>query len=441
MNVDYILNNKEKYKQMLRDRFKDPYVIEKLANIRQEYVGHLQELENLNKCHNNCSKLFSTIKKTNFVTDEIKEILDNLFEDSLIQFDYSDLDLLYAMLKNKINKVQTQKTKVTKNVEKSFANLKACANEIPNLLAHDVPIFSSEDNNLVIYQTDICTAKKYGQYELCLKTGIYESATEISGNRAYFLVNDGIKLNTALLMYAQDFLRTRGFKVMQTPFFMNQGAMQTVCQLAEFDDTLYKVKDGSEEDKYLIATSEQPLTAYFENKQLDNLPVKISGISSCFRKEAGKHGVDTNGIFRVHQFEKVEQFCVTDEESSYEMMEQMLQNAQDFYNSLGIQYRVVSIVSGALNNAASKKYDIEGWFAGSGKFRELVSCSNTTDYFSKRLRCKNGKNKLCHMLNSTLYANTRTICCLLEMGQTESGIQIPDVLVPYFGKNTIEYVK
>lgn len=447
MNIDFILNNENEYCDMMVKRFKDPSVVTSLKVLKKEYVNKLVELEHLSRDHNNCSKLISIIKKKG-ITDETKTLLDNLFEHSTVEFDYNDIDLVVAMIKNKTKEFQEQKNILTKLVDQHFSNIVQQVSEIPNLLHDSVPISSSEDDNAIVFQTDICEKKQYGQYELCLKTGIYESATEIAGNRGYFLANDGVKLNTALLAYAQDFIRSRGYKVMQTPFFMTQEAMKTVCQLSDFDETLYKIKDKKyslngnleDDDKYLIATSEQPLTAYFNNKKLLDLPVKLSGVSSCFRREAGKHGKDTNGIFRVHQFEKVEQFCVTNAESSYEMMEEMLSNAKDFYESLGFQYRVVSIVSGALNNAASKKYDIEGWFPGSGKFRELVSCSNTTDYFSRRLNCKNSRNELCHMLNSTLYANTRTICCLLETGQTDNGILIPDVLVPYFGKNFIPYV-
>jgi seryl-tRNA synthetase len=449
MNIDFILDRETEYCDMMSKRFKDPSIINSLKNLRKSYVDKLVELEHLNRAHNDCSKLISTVMKSKNVTDKSKETLDKMFENSPLEFDYNDVDLTVAMIKNRVKDIQSLKLETMKIVDQYLEQIKLVVSEIPNLLHESVPISDNEDNNAIVFQTEISEKKKYGQYELCLKTGIYESATEIAGNRGYFLANDGVKLNTALLMYAQDFIRARGYKVMQTPFFMTQEAMKTVCQLSDFDETLYKVKDGKsssndelgrDEDKYLIATSEQPLTAYFNGKKLTDLPVRLSGVSSCFRREAGKHGKDTNGIFRVHQFEKVEQFCVTNAESSYEMMEEMLQNAKDFYESLGLQYRVVSIVSGALNNAASKKYDIEGWFPGSGEFRELVSCSNTTDYFSRRLRCKNNLNEMCHMLNSTLYANTRTICCLLEMGQTENGISIPDVLVPYFGKNFIPYI-
>lgn len=440
MNIDFILDRETEYCEMMIKRFKDPLIITNLKVLRKKYVDKLVEHEQLSKHHNNLSKLISIIKKNEHVTTESAVILDELFNNSDVEFDYNDRDLTAAMVKNKAKEIQEHKTKLEKLVDQHLENIKKQINEIPNLLDLSVPISISENDNTVIYQTDICEKKKYGQYELCLKTGIYESAAKISGNRGYFLVDDGVRLNTALLAYAQDFIRNRGYKVMQTPFLITRDSMKTVCQLSDFDETLYKIEN---EEQYLIATSEQPLTAYFKGKNISEseLPVKLSGVSSCFRKETGKHGKDTNGIFRVHQFEKIEQFCVTNAEESYKMMDEMLSNAKDFYESLEIQYRVVSIVSGALNNAASKKYDIEGWFCGSGEFRELVSCSNTTDYFSRKLNCKNNHNELLHMLNSTLYANTRTICCLLEMGQTELGIQIPDVLVPYFGKKIISYLK
>lgn len=434
MNIDYILNNSEKYKEMLSKRFKNPEIIEDLRKAKQEYLNDLIISENLNKDHNELSKLISSIKK-NGLTDENKYKIINIF---LNELDYTNEDIVFFVI-DKIKSIQNKKNMMATETAKKLNNIKQIVSEIPNLLDLSVTISNTEDDNQTVFQTEICERKKYGQYELCLKAKIYESAIEIAGNRGYFLTGDGVKLNCALLLYAQDFITKRGYKLMQTPMFMTNESMKIVCQLSEFDETLYKLKDGESEDKYLIATSEQPLTAYFNKKKINNLPIRLCGISSCFRREAGKHGKDTNGMFRVHQFEKVEQFCVTDSQTSYEMMEEMLQNAKDFYDSLGIQYRVVSIVSGALNNAASKKYDIEGWFPGSGEFRELVSCSNTTDYFSRRLDTKDNHNQLCHMLNSTLYANTRTICCLMEMYQMDDYIKIPDVLIPYFGKEHITF--
>ncbi|XP_002467553.2 serine--tRNA ligase, cytoplasmic [Sorghum bicolor] len=230
---------------------------------------------------------------------------------------------------------------------------------------------------------------------------------------------------------------------MQTPFFMRKETMRKCAQLVQFDEELYKVT-GDGEEKYLIATSEQPMCAYHLGDRIhpDELPIRYAGYSTCFRKEAGSHGRDTAGIFRVHQFEKIEQFCITNPNGndSWEMLEEMIKNSEDFYKEIGLPYQVVSIVSGALNDAASKKYDLEAWFPASNTYRELVSCSNCTDYQARRLGITYGQkqdeqsnNRFVHMLNSTLTATERTLCCILENNQKEGGVEVPKVLQPYMG--------
>jgi len=234
--------------------------------------------------------------------------------------------------------------------------------------------------------------------------------------------------------------------MVQTPFVMNKSLMGKVAQLDDFDEQLYKVS-GAGEDQYLIATSEQPLCGYHLDEWIEpkTLPLKYAGYSTCFRKEAGSHGRDQGGIFRVHQFEKIEQFCVTSPEpgKSEAMQDEMMGNCKEFYKSLGIPYRVVNIVSGALNDAAAKKYDLEAWFPGSKAHRELVSCSNCTDYQSRRLETRYGTvgkgdagKQYVHMLNSTLVATERAMCCVIENYQTKCGIKIPPVLQEYMGGET-----
>jgi seryl-tRNA synthetase len=193
--------------------------------------------------------------------------------------------------------------------------------------------------------------------------------------------------------------------------------MAKSAELDDFDEQLYKVIETNRKDKekpreyYLIATSEQPISAYHRNEWIPerDLPLRYCGLSSCFRKEAGSHGIDVRGLFRVHQFDKVEQFLLTEPEDSEEHHQEMLQASEEFYQSLGISYQVVQIVSGALNNSAASKYDLEGWFPGQGKYRELVSVSNCTDYQSRALEIRCGAKKLgdrdkryVHMLNGTL---------------------------------------
>lgn len=286
----------------------------------------------------------------------------------------------------------------------------------------------------------------------------------VGGHRAYFLKNAGVLLNQALINYGISFLAARGYNVLQPPFFMNKSVMANIAQLEDFDEQLYKVSGKTDDpegnsEKYLIATSEQPICAYHKDDWIDpkTLPLRYAGISTCFRKEAGSAGKDIRGIFRVHQFEKIEQFCLTADDFDVSQAEQkrMLQAATDFYDSLGIGYRVVCIVSGELNDAAVKKYDLEGWFPGQNTYRELVSCSNCTDYQARgvEVRCgqkaEKGKgNNLdqrksyCHMLNSTLCATGRGICCLLETYQTPDGVVVPPVLRPYMGgKEFLPFVR
>eukprot|EP01032_Pedospumella_encystans_P022856 gene22856-25885_t len=284
-------------------------------------------------------------------------------------------------------------------------------------------------------------------HDLLWRIGGYEPerGAQIAGHRGYFLKDAGVLLNQAFINYGIAFLRKRNYNVLQPPYMMKKDMMAGVAQLEQFDEELYKVSGGPDgEDKYLIATSEQPICGYHANEWLEekSLPIRYSGISTCFRKEAGKHGKDTWGIFRVHQFEKVEQFAIVegDLETSNKMQEEMIATAEEFYQSLGFPYHVINIVSGALNNAAIRKYDLECWFPGYNAYRELVSCSNCTDYQSRAMEIRCGMKKLgdrekkyVHMLNATLCATGRAICCLLETYQEADGVRIPEVLVPFMG--------
>jgi seryl-tRNA synthetase len=255
-----------------------------------------------------------------------------------------------------------------------------------------------------------------------------ERGVKVAGHRGYFLTDIGVDLILGLIQYGLNFLKQRGYKKLMTPYFMNKDAMAKTAQLSQFDEELYKVTGDAGDEKYLIATSEQPISAFHSGEWIPetSLPLKYAGFSSCFRKEAGAHGKDTWGIFRVHQFEKVEQFVLCEPEHSWQMLEDMIKYSEEFYQSLGLSYRVVSIVSGALNNAAAKKYDLEAWFPFQGEFKELVSCSNCTDYQSRNLEIRCGMKKMgerekkyVHCLNSTLTAAERTLCCILENWQTE----------------------
>ncbi|GJX73551.1 serine--tRNA ligase-like protein [Tanacetum coccineum] len=287
-----------------------------------------------------------------------------------------------------------------------------------------------------------------------------KKGASVAGNRGYYLKGAAVRLNQALINFALEFLEEKGYEALQPPFFMTKDVMSKCAQLGSYDEELYKVTDEGDA-KYFIATAEQPLCAYRMDDLIGpkQLPIRYAGYSSCFRKEAGSHGRDTGGLFRVHQFEKVEQFCITGPNDSWKLFEEMIKNCEEFYqrasicitililrvdtHTLKLPYQVVAIVSGALNDAAAKKYDLEAWFPASATFRELVSCSNCTDYQSRKLNIKFQQEKsneqttqFCHLLNSTLTATERTLCCILENYQTEKGVLIPKALQPYMGGKT-----
>ncbi|KAL6774475.1 TSS2 [Auxenochlorella protothecoides x Auxenochlorella symbiontica] len=263
---------------------------------------------------------------------------------------------------------------------------------IGNLVHDTVPVSDNEDNNVVVKEvgTPAPAEGMLNHVDLVQRLGIAEldQGTVVAGSRGFYLKNEGVLLNQALINYALQFAYRRGFVPVQTPFFMQKDIMAECAQLSQFDEELYRVS-GEGADKYLIATAEQPLCALHRKGWFEpgELPVKYVGYSTCFRKEAGSHGRDTLGIFRVHQFEKVEQFVITSpaEDASWRAFEEMITNSEEFYASLDLPYRVVNIVSGELNNAAAKKYDLEAWFPASQTYRELVSCSNCLDYQVWRL--------------------------------------------------------
>ncbi|KAL2295567.1 hypothetical protein Nmel_017982 [Mimus melanotis] len=333
--------------------------------------------------------------------------------------------------------------------------------EIGNLLHPSVPISNNEDvdNKVERVWGDCSCRKKYSHVDLVVMVDGYEGekGAVVAGSRGYFLKGPLVFLEQALIQYALQSLRARGYTPVYTPFFMRKEVMQEVAQLSQFDEELYKVigkgseraEDSSIDEKYLIATSEQPIAALHRDEWLrpEDLPLKYAGLSTCFRQEVGSHGRDTRGIFRVHQFEKVKERCWQEfgieqfvyssphDNKSWEIFEEMMATAEEFYQSLGIPYHIVNIVSGSLNHAASKKLDLEAWFPGSGAFRELVSCSNCTDYQARRLRIRYGQTKkmmdkveFVHMLNATMCATTRTICAILENHQTPEGIRVPEKL-------------
>lgn len=349
------------------------------------------------------------------------------------------------ILEKKLLEEEAEKLQV--NEKETTQQIADLLNSIGNIVHHSVPVGQDEKNNQIISQVEVSNKTLpetiIPHHKLLEKIGGYHQmrGVKVIGHRGYFLTGIGVKLNLALQRYAMDFLDQRKYQLVQPPMMMKSEVMEKTAELDDFRETLYH---NSDQDTYLIATSEQPISAYHMDETVirKDLPIKYAGLSTCFRKEAGAHGKETWGIFRVHQFEKVEQFVIADPNNSWEIHQEMIKTAEEFYQSLGLSYRVVSIVSGALNNAAAKKYDLEAWFPSYQDYKELVSCSNCTDYQSLNLNIKLDGNpsdhKYPHLLNSTLCATQRTICCILENYQTDDGIIVPEKLRPYL--NDLELI-
>ncbi|KAF2802626.1 serine-tRNA ligase [Mytilinidion resinicola] len=322
---------------------------------------------------------------------------------------------------------------------------------VGNYVHESVPISGNEDDNETIKQWAPEGVKVEHNPDVLPHHGVLtrldgydpERGVKIVGHRGYCLTGYGLFLNLALVNYGLEFLFNRGYTPNQPPFFMLRDVMAKTAQLSDFDEELYKVtesKDKPDTDKYLIATSEQPISALHSDEWLQekDLPIKYAGYSTNFRKEAGSHGKDAWGIFRIHQFEKIEQFLFTKPEESWKAYEEMLETSEAFYQSLKLPYRVVKIVSGALNNAASAKRDLEAWFPYTGEYKELVSISNCTDYQTRELEIRfgpkkqtGGRKEYVHALNGTLCATERTLCCIMENYQTPEGMVVPEVLRKY----------
>ncbi|ODA83820.1 hypothetical protein RJ55_02336 [Drechmeria coniospora] len=344
--------------------------------------------------------------------------------------------------------LEKEKKSLDESAAQKEATLKSKIRTIGNYVHDSVPVSNNEDDNAVLRTwapegVAVEKRKVLSHHEVLLRLDGYDPdrGVKVVGHRGYFLRQWGVFLNQALINYGLEFLTQRGYTALQAPQFMLKDYMAKTAQLEDFDEELYKVVDGdAKNDKYLIATSEQPISAFHADEWLiaKDLPIKYAGYSSCYRREAGSHGRDAWGIYRVHQFEKIEQFLLTDPEKSWEALDDMIAVSEEFYKSLGLPYQVVAIVSGALNNAASKKLDLEAWFPFQGEYKELVSCSNCTDYQSRALEIRFGaksqtdtKKKYVHCLNATLCATTRTMCCVLENYQTEEGLRVPEPLRKY----------
>ena len=334
---------------------------------------------------------------------------------------------------------------LSEKVDSCLAERDAIRMRVPNILHDSVPVGEDDQKNTLHSlhgnKTELGFEARNHNDLIEMNNWVdLARGAKVTGSRFYFLQGDLARLEMALQSYSANFLIERGYTLVQPPLMMNREAYEGVTDLGDFETVMY----GIEPDKYyLIATSEHPLTAMRMDEIIEpaELPIKLVGVSSCFRREVGAHGLSDRGIWRVHQFTKIEQIVICKPDDSWGHHEDLLTNAVELWDSLGLHYRVVNICTGDMGTVASKKYDLEAWLPGANAYKEVVSCSNCTDYQANRLRMRyrtTEGNAAVHTLNSTAVATSRALVAIMEQYQNEDGtVRVPDVLVPHMGGQAV----
>ena len=438
IDVSILRKNPEILFDSQKRRFQSDEIIKEAIRLDSEWRELLRKSNNLKADKNKLVREIGEIIRAGGNSDSIKSKA-------------SEIDRNIGDYETKLREIESERDLILK--------------KIPNIVDPEAPVARDDSGNLPIYfegkakvfESDVegFVAQSMGKMEyefskfkpqshvdLLVKRNLanLESAAMVSGSRFYYLLGSLVLLETSLEHFALEFMQKKGFTLVEPPFMLSKQATDGATDFTAFEDTLYKIEG---EDLYLIATSEHPIAAFHYDTIIEEnqLPLLYAGISPCFRKEAGAHGKDTKGIFRVHQFNKIEQFAFVKPEDSKSYHQKLLENAKEFYRALEIPFRIVDIATGDLGNVASRKFDIEAWYPAQAQFREVVSASNVVDYQARRLKVRyRGKdgNAYVHTLNSTLAAMTRTLVAIVENNQLEDGrIVVPKVLRELMGKEVI----
>ena len=414
-----IRDEPEKIRKMIIDRAVE-FDFDGMLELDKKRRDLIKETDELRKKRNQMSIAIGQAKKSN---EDASSLLTDM---------------------EKISKDLDEQEQLQKTVESDYTNL---AFSIPNMIHESVPIGTDESSNVEL--------RKWGeipQFNFQINDHIdlgqnlniidLERAAKTAGARFYYLKGGLVKLSQALISFALDFMQEKEYNLIQPPYMINRKSMEGAVIADDFEDVIYKVQD---EDLFLIGTSEHAIASMHSDEILDGnkLPFRYASFSPCFRKEAGAHGKDQKGIFRVHQFDKIEQFIFAKPENSWNEHEKMISITEEFYKKLEIPFKVMLLSSGDMGKVSAKTFDIEAWMPGQNAYREIVSCSNCLDFQSRRLKIRfrdksNEDTQYVHTLNSTLVAVERTIVSIMENFQTNDGhITVPQVLQKYFGEKII----
>jgi len=426
IDIKFLRDNPEIIKNNLKRRYQEEKIawIDIIISNDKRYRNLKQKAERLRQ-------------QRNTLTDEIREFKQK----------GQDIAPRLKLAKEIPNKIEIIESEMEEIKLQNDTYLK----QLPNILHNSVPEGKTEDQNkpFRFFLED----PKPKDFELRSHVELLElsnlanfEAGRINAGQGFnYLIGDMTKLDLALQRFGTDFLEKKGFQLIGVPLMLNKTSLQGAVNLEDFRDVIYKIEG---EDLYLIGTGEHPLVALNKDKTFNekDLPIKICTITPCFRKEIGGHGVDSKGIFRMHQFYKVEQVIISNQEDSFKYMEEMQRISEDFFKELKIPFRVIEICAGDLGPKMARQYDIEAWFPREKKYKEVTSAGNTTDYQAVKLNIKyidnEGNKKYVHMLNNTMVATSRAMVTILENFQNSDGtITVPKPLRKYLGKKKIGGIK
>jgi seryl-tRNA synthetase len=419
LDIKFIRENPEKVKENIKKKFQDEKVkkVDELVTKDKEYRSLLQESEKLRSERNTITEEINRLKKE-------KKDTSNLIEQA-------------KNIPNKIKEIEETQNRLKQEI-------KTLLYEIPNMIHSSVPIGKNDKEN--VEREVIGKPKKFdfevkSHVEIAENLGIvdFDTSAKTSGNGFYYLKGDLALINMALVNYARDYMVKQGYEYIEPPLMIRQEILTGVYSHSEIDAMAYKIEN---EDLYLIATSEHPLIGMFINRIInkEDLPIKLTGFSACFRKEIGSHGIDEKGLYRTHQFNKQEMVVICEPEDSYRLYDEMLKHSKAVFKGLGLPIRELECCSGDLADLKAKSCDLEAWSPRKNEYFEITSLTNMEEAQARRLNIKitDGKEKyFAHTLNNTVIATSRAMVAILENYQNKDGsVTIPKALVPYMGGKT-----
>jgi seryl-tRNA synthetase len=423
INPDFVRNNPQIVKDSQSARGENPALVDDFLKNDQLWRNLTVEVDNLRAEQKSLSKEIGNLKaqQKSAPGPEIDKQLDVLTKKG-------------TELSDNIASLTSKQEEVKKFTDKTMSG-------ISNLVHKDAPVGDEKDFKVIEtigkprdFSAEGIKIKDHVEIGEKLKLIDLERGAKVSGSRFYYLVGDGALLELALVNFAIDIAQNHGFTPVIPPALVKPAAMEGTGFLGQAAENVYRIE---QDDMYLVGTSEVPLAAMHMDEILNNkeLPIKYAGYSPCYRREAGSHGKDTRGIFRVHWFDKVELFVFANSEDADLIHKQLLEFEKEVLTKLELPFRVIDVATGDLGSSAARKFDCEAWIPSSNEYRELTSTSNCTEFQARRLKIRTrvgDKTNYVATLNGTLLAVTRTIVALLENHQQKDGsINIPNALRPY----------